>query len=379
MVAEVEVETPGEGERPPLRSRANAFNLLRLLGALAVIVEHSWVLSGHGSPLSPASGIGLGGIGVGVFFLISGYLISASWLSDPSPRRYAARRGLRIYPAYLVVIVVSALGLGPVATTLATVDYFSRWGTWSYLIRGLAVFPVGYELPGVFDGLPYPRAVNGSLWTIPVEVLCYIGVALLGRWGLLRRRTVLIALLVATLTVTTAVHLTGYTGRLVPFLLSAYAAGPIAFFTIGMLARETRWRPPLWLTAAASAAWAVSWGTPLANLASIGAISCLTFTVAFRAPALLHRPTGSYDLSYGTYLLAFPVQQLLVRSGMHAPATVMLATTAIVLPLAALSWRLIERPALRLSGHSRDRNRKKGREQGQEQGWERPDHPPTAS
>ncbi|MBP2706430.1 acyltransferase [Microbispora sp. RL4-1S] len=372
MVAEVEVETPGEGERPRLRSRANAFNLLRLLGALAVIVEHSWVLSGHGSPLYPASGIGVGGIGVGVFFLISGYLISESWLSDPSPRRYAVRRALRIYPAYLVVIVASVLILGPIATTLPVGDYFSRWGTWSYLIRGLTVFPVGYELPGLFEGLPYPRAVNGSLWTIPVEVLCYIGVALLGRWGLLRRRAVLVALIVAALAIATAVHLTGYVGGLVPFLLSAYAAGPIAFFTIGMLVRETRWRPPLWLTAAASAAWAALWVTPLANLAAIGAVSCLTFTVAFRAPAVLHRPTGSYDLSYGTYLLAFPVQQLLVRSGMRTPVAVMLATTAIVLPLAALSWRLIERPALRLRGRRRDR------QHGPQHGRDRQDRPPTA-
>ena len=220
------------------------------------------------------------------------------------------------------------------------------------------MFPVGYELPGVFDGLPYPRAVNGSLWTIPVEVLCYIGVALLGRWGLLRRRTVLVALLVATLTVTTAVHLTGYTGMLVPFLLSAYAAGPIAFFTIGMLARETRWRPPLWLTAAASAAWAVSWGTPLANLAAIGAVTCLTFTWPSLPGAGLAAPPDRDLRPFLRHLSAGLSRPAAARPvGIQAPAAVCWPRSAIVLPLAALSWRLIERPALRLRQPSRPRYR----------------------
>ncbi|MFG1681149.1 acyltransferase family protein [Nonomuraea sp. NPDC049269] len=332
----------------PNRSRLNAFNLLRLLGALAVIVEHSWVLTGHGSPLTPASGIGVGGIGVGVFFLISGYLISTSWLSDPSARRYTVRRALRIYPAYALVVIVTALLLGPLVSTLPAASYFSGTGAWSYIARGLLIQPVSYSLPGVFQGLPYPDAVNGSLWTIWVEVLCYIGVAVMGLLGLLRRRTILVGLVLLGLAAASVVHLTGYSGPLIPLVVSAYAAQPVAFFALGMLIREVRWVPPLWLTALVVIAWRLLWGTPVANLAAIAAVTCLTFLIAFRAPTWLHRPTGSYDLSYGTYLLAFPTQQVLVQSGLRSPVLVLLATVAIVLPLAALSWRLIEQPALRL-------------------------------
>ncbi|MEW9553882.1 acyltransferase family protein [Nonomuraea sp. NPDC050783] len=335
----------------PGPSRANAFNLLRLLGALAVIVEHSWVLSGHGTPLTPASGIGLGGIGVGVFFLISGYLISASWLADPSPARYALRRALRIYPAYALVVVLTALVLGPLVSTLPAAGYLSGPGPWSHIARGLLIQPVSYTLPGVFEGLPYPGAVNGSLWTIWVEVLCYFGVAVLGLLGLLRRRAVLAGLALAALAVTTVIHLTGYAGPLVPLVVSAFAAQPLAFFALGMLVREARWVPPPWLALTLLAVWPLLWGTPVANLAAIAAVTCATFLVAFRAPAWLHRPTGSYDLSYGAYLLAFPAQQVLVQAGLREPASVLLATTAVVLPLAALSWRLVEAPALRLRRH----------------------------
>ncbi|WP_219471367.1 acyltransferase family protein [Nonomuraea rhizosphaerae] len=325
-------------------ARDNAFNLLRLIGALAVIVEHSWVLTGHGTPLTPASGIGVGGIGVGVFFLISGYLISTSWLSDPSVRRYTLRRFLRIYPAYAVVIVLTALVLGPLLTTAS--GYFS--GAWAYIVRGLLIQPVSYSLPGVFAGLPYPDAVNGSLWTIWVEVLCYVGVAVMGLLGLLRRKAVLIGLALVMLAAATVVHLTGYAGPFIPLVVSAYAAQPVAFFAIGMLAREIRWVPSLWLTVPVMIAWPLLWGTPVSNLAAIAAVSCLTFLVAFRSPRWLYRPTGSYDLSYGTYLLAFPLQQVLVQSGLRSPWLVLAATVAIVLPLAAVSWRLVERPAMRL-------------------------------
>jgi peptidoglycan/LPS O-acetylase OafA/YrhL len=162
-----------------------------------------------------------------------------------------------------------------------------------------------------------------------------------------------VGLVLLALAAASAVHLTGYSGPLIPLVVSAYAAQPVAFFTLGMLvragrSREVRWVPPLWLTVAVVIAWRLLWGTPVANLAAIAAVTCLTFLIAFRAPTWLHRPTGSYDLSYGTYLLAFPTQQVLVQSGLRTPVLVLPATVAIVLPLAALSWRLLEQPALRL-------------------------------
>jgi peptidoglycan/LPS O-acetylase OafA/YrhL len=73
-------------------------------------------------------------------------------------------------------------------------------------------------------------------------------------------------------------------------------------------------------------------------------VAAVTYTIAFRAPSALHHPTRGYDLSYGSYLLAFPVQQLL--SGLPAALNAVL-TAVIVLALAAVSWRFVEKPALR--------------------------------
>jgi len=328
--------------------RGNAFDLLRLTAALLVIVDHSWVITGHpGFPLAGGSGTDLGQLAVGMFFLLSGYLVSSSWLADPSLRRFAGRRLLRIYPAYAVVILLLVFLAGPLFS--ASGGYFRQTGTWRFLGDNLLIIPMQYTLPGIFAHTPYPLVADGSLWTIRVELCCYAGVAILGVLTLARRKWVLFGLAVLGLAVATAIHVTGYQGMLVHDLLGQDAAQPIAYFGLGMVARAFRpgAPPPLWLLPATALSWALAWGTPLAALGAILFVSTLTFTIAFRAPGALHRPTGSYDLSYGTYLLAFPVQEILADLGIREFAPHAILTAIIVLPLAALSWRLVERPALR--------------------------------
>lgn len=349
-------ETMSDRDGPRLpKGRNNAFDLLRLVGALLVIVEHSWILTGHAAVLPAASGTGVGLIGVDIFFLTSGFLISASWLSDPSPGRFFARRALRIYPALFVAIAVLALLVGPLLTALPVRAYIASAETYEYLTRNLLILPLNYDLPGVYENLPYPDAVSGSLWTIRIEVLCYFGVAVLGLAGVLKRRAPLVVLAIAGLVMTTVIRLTDYHGVLIPHLLGVEAPEPITFFLLGMLARALgpRWIPPLWAPVALLVVWVAVLGTPLAHLASIVTIACTTLVVAFRAPVWLRHPTGSYDLSYGTYIIAFPVQQFLVQLGMRQPILILLAAVAAVLPLAALSWRFIERWALQHKPQSR--------------------------
>ena len=117
-------------------------------------------------------GIPLTQLAVGVFFVISGYLISGSWERRPQLPRYLTNRVLRIIPGLFLVVVVSAFVLGPLVTTLAAGDYFTDGGTYSYL-RNAVLIP-NYALPGVFAGNPFPGAVNGSLWTLPAEFACYL-------------------------------------------------------------------------------------------------------------------------------------------------------------------------------------------------------------
>jgi peptidoglycan/LPS O-acetylase OafA/YrhL len=320
---------------------ANAFDLVRLAAAVLVILDHSWVLSGHGA-LLPAQ------LGVEAFFLLSGFLVSKSWLSDPSVWRFAARRALRIYPAYAMVIVLLALVLGPLLTTLSAADYFAARSTWSFVGHNLLIVPMQYDLPGVFGGLPYSDAVNGSLWTIRIEVVCYLGVVVVGLLGLLRRKWALVVLSLAGLVLGGWVGATGYDGVLLPHVFGADAAIPLACFALGVLARQVQFSPPWWSVAVAGGLWTLTWNTPVAALASVAFVTCLTFAVSFRSPTWLQHPMGRYDLTYGTFLFAFPVQQLFVQLGLRQPILLTLATLGVVLPLAAVSWRIIESPGMSL-------------------------------
>lgn len=178
-------------------SSLGAFDGLRLLAAFGVLYSHSFVLTRmdykevlirftHGAtPLAEIS--------VYVFFAISGYLITQSWLRDPSIKRFMIRRLLRILPALVFVIAVSALIIGPLLTTLSLQEYFSNRAAWNYLSK-IFIYPTQYGLPGIFENNPFPIVVNGSLWSLRLEFALYIIVMILGWLGLLRWRWVSVML-----------------------------------------------------------------------------------------------------------------------------------------------------------------------------------------
>lgn len=334
-----------------MNRRSNAFDLLRLVAALLVLIEHSWLLTGSGFPLLPLSaGITVGGVGLGVFFLTSGYLILDSWLADPSPARFAARRALRILPLYVIVVLFTVLVAGPLLSTLAPGRYFADGGTWEYLSAHLLLFGNEFDLPGVFTDAPYSTGVNGSLWTIPIEILCYVGLALLGVVGLLRSRALLAVAALVPVVLFVVVDVTGYEGTLIPRLVGTNAAPLIAFFAIGMVVRRVRpgVTPPWPVVVGAAVAWPLTWGTPVAGAVGILVVGLLTFAVAFGAPPAVHHPTGRTDLSYGIYVLAYPVQQMLATAGVRTAVVNLLLTAAVTASAAFLTWRTIESPALRL-------------------------------
>jgi len=169
-----------------LRAHDNNFDALRLLFAVVVLFSHSYALLGKPDELF-AMLLGYdtgGGFAVAGFFVISGFLVARSALSS-GLRRYAAGRVLRIVPALAVVSILCVLVVGPLTTQLSLVEYFSRPATWNYLNNAL-IFPLRFVLPGVFAGNPL-QAVNGSLWTLPIETAMYIGLPLLVAAGLLSR------------------------------------------------------------------------------------------------------------------------------------------------------------------------------------------------
>ncbi|UGQ47641.1 acyltransferase family protein [Massilia endophytica] len=328
------------------RADNNNFNPIRLAAAWLVLFSHSYHLSGlpYAEPLMRLTGnqMTFGTFAVGVFFAISGYLITGSAYSRSSLRSFLDARIRRIFPALIAVLLLTALVLGPLMTLLPLSDYFASSAVATYVLRNAALLRLQYELPGVFAGNPYGAAVNGSLWTLPIEFGLYLAVGA-AVW-LLRR--------------------TGQGGsRLLPgiaaaaacllawgLLLSGRSSGTyllIPYFMVGALCQL--WRGWLPLHGGAAAALGLLWAAAAAfELPGFAVFACLAISYGAlwigRHPRwILPFSTERWgDLSYGVYLYAFPIQQTLVALGVAGPAAVTLAATPLVLACAWLSWHLVE-------------------------------------
>lgn len=335
--------------------RDNNLNLIRMLAAGAVLVSHTWPLTfgpGTREPLSALTGHSLGTLAVYVFFLISGFLIAASFERRPRPREFLAARALRLLPGLAASLLVVALLLGPWVSTLGAADYLTHPRTWRFLLANIAMAMPQYTLPGVFETNPYPT-VEGSIWTLIHEVLCYLALLGAGLAGLLRGRGVAVLVLLYAAVWGVALLWPGVllwkTGALLTLSL------PFFVGSMGWLARGWLSLRGLGLAVPVLAlAWVAVRGTPLAFPLLILLLGAATAWAAYapgrgRAGRWLRRYNRLGDYSYGTYIYAFPVQGLVVW--LWAPTNPALHI-ALALPLTLLlaipSWHLVEKPALAL-------------------------------
>ena len=335
-------------------SRRNNFNALRLIAATMVLVSHCFTLTGRTEPLGSLSGQTMGEVGVSIFFAISGFLIAKSWSTDPAPRRYALKRALRLLPALVVAVLVTALIVGAAVTTLSPASYFANAGVYRYIAENSVLDTINGRLPGVFVHNVYPAAVNGSLWTLPVEAIAYVGAAVLGVVGALNRRWMLAVMSFAVLFVVSTPIVTSSSLQ-----LPGAAAGDLgdvlylgALFNAGVLLYVFRDRVVLrWdIAAGLLILWIAASGTEWVRAAAIIAIPYLALILAYRTPRSVSVITRPGDLSYGIYVYAFPAQQVAAYAfGPKLGPFAMFGVVAVpVYAVAFLSWRLIEAPALRL-------------------------------
>jgi peptidoglycan/LPS O-acetylase OafA/YrhL len=338
--------------------RDNNLNLIRMVAALAVLVSHAWPLTlgpGTVQPLERLLGVPLGFLAVWVFFAVSGFLIARSFERQPTVGRWAMARILRLFPALAVVLVLTVTVLGPLVTELPLAAYLTRTETLTYVPRNLSLAFLQFDLPGVFRDQPYPGAINGSLWTLFHEVACYAGVLVLGLLGILRNRVAMAVLLAGFLLAHHAVLQTGL-GDLVPGKLRALMGLALPFAAgVGLYVWRDRVRlHPAGVAALALLAW-LGRETPFHPLLLVLALSYGVFVLAHLPGAFLRRYNRLGDYSYGVYIYAFPMQQLMVHlfQPMDPLTNIALAVPA-TLGLAVLSWTWVEKPAL-------DLNRRLGR------------------
>jgi peptidoglycan/LPS O-acetylase OafA/YrhL len=335
----------------PTGKHSNNYDGLRLIAAVMVLISHQFVLLSMPEPA--LGGLTLGSLAVAMFFVMSGYLVTASWYQDPHLMRFAMRRFLRIWPALAVATLFFALA--SVAITSWTAHDYLSHGIRRFITFNLQLRPV-YSLPGVFTSSspdPALSAVNGSWWTIPVEAKCYAYVAVLGAIGMRRRLLSLLALIAVA--VMYARTLPGHPmANGFDNLCYFYSA----FFFIGVCARQfpaeiRRYRWPLLGAGVACVVFGVV--THQAPVIAWAIMSPFTLWLGARSTPGLRSAARFGDLSYGIYLYAFYVQQLSVRTW---PATPTYGTTTVAalvgtVLLAWVSWHTVEAPALALKSRLR--------------------------
>ena len=336
-------------EAADLRPDGNIFTALRWLLAASVMVSHGWDLTQYRTGLDPTVAVltmPVSWLAVSLFFSLSGFLVTGS-LVKRGVRDFALARALRLLPGLWVMLIVVVVGLWAIFGTTSLAAYLSDPLTIRYLWRNALTLPGEFQLPGMFRNVPVP-GVNGSLWTIPLEVRCYIALSLLGAVMALRSRR-LFALAFATAVV---VHL------VVPIDVLPALAEPrrlaLSFF-LGVVAYQ--WRERLWLSwplalicgAAALAVAHLAEGVTAMVALQLG-FAYLTLVAAFAVPPSFKSASARLpDYSYGIYIYAFPMQQLAIALGWAATPIANIALgLALTLPLAALSWHLVEHPALGL-------------------------------
>jgi peptidoglycan/LPS O-acetylase OafA/YrhL len=324
--------------------RTNTLNALRLVLASGVVLFHSFEVTGQTLGWWPARQF-MQSFWVDGFFAVSGFLIVRSWMRRPDVRGFLRARALRILPAFYVCLFATAVVFAPVGALLAGINPMGIIpDALRYVGSNLGIYIVQTGIAGTPARVPYAGYWNVSLWTLFWEAACYVLVLIAGVTGLLRRSWTIPALAASAW----LVALAGDMGLHHIAPIAQAARFGLMFLMGAMLFKFARFVPASWASAGMSAAVIIgSQLLPDYRLIAAPFVAHLVMVIGSRvtAPRLRFRN----DLSYGTYIYGFPVQQLLVLAGAGAIGIPLFFAMSMVLTLclAVLSWFFIERKALK--------------------------------
>jgi peptidoglycan/LPS O-acetylase OafA/YrhL len=338
-----------------LTPETNSFGVLRFVMATLVLISHSYLYAAGTSeaePLQPWLGRSLGECAVQVFFILSGVMVAQSFDRSRSIIDFTVARVLRIFPALIVCVLATALVLGPIVASLPPAQYFSSPELYGYVAKTVSLSTGSAQLPGVFETNAYAGYVNSSLWTLKYEVACYVGLGLIGIAGLFHQKwrwlaagglVALVAMISLSLPSNPDDY--GFVENLRYFIVFFFG-GVLAYLLRRHVLINGLLLAPLFLIFVASVR------TPFAEVGAMLFLSYAALWAATKTWGPLRGLCNKFDTSFGIYILAGPIQQtLLWLMPSMAPALLAVIAFVIVLPLAFLSWTLIEKPALRLRPH----------------------------
>lgn len=347
------------------KGRRNNLDLCRLIAAVLVIYSHSFPICVNNydneliAKLSRYK-ISGGSLAVAVFFVLSGFLITKSYDNSRNIGQYLKARVLRIWPALCVVVMISVFVIGPIFTSLSIVEYFKNVETWNYL-KNLSLRINHWALPGVFAD-HFQISTNGSLWTLEYEAVCYLMVAVVGG-GIKKRKEYSVGLLLLfcfaywqreALAAAGIPFLSSYFLQQFSYLGMYFAAGMVYYYYREYI--EITWR------GAVIALFAFIIGIKYGdvNFAFTFFGTYVVMFLAFNGKIVFDNVSKYGDLSYGIYIWAFPVQQIWIHifKGAMNPYFNFLLSVMTVVPIAALSWHLVEKRCLNLKNKQLIRIRK---------------------
>lgn len=328
--------------------RPNCLNAMRLGFAFLVVAAHSWSLTGT----RPTGPFLLGHTEIGVFglygfFALSGYLVTGSRIGN-STWHYLANRALRIVPGFWTCLVVTAFVIAPASLLLVgdSLGGFS-WHSASHYVLGSLDLKAPGSIAGTLEHNP-GNAWDGSLWTVRFEVFCYLILAALALPGVRRGRWLVVVLTLGDMLLFLSHQQNHIFGahpdvRLLAHFWPLFGAGAILRLWADRIPSSGRIAG---VCAVLLVAQLIVMNDPAPAMAFPLAYLCVWVGQRFAGPELTRR----HDISYGVYIYAYPVQQLLIA--VHADRWGALVFLLLCSPLICLfgvaSWFVVERPALRL-------------------------------
>ena len=340
------------------QGRDNNFNLIRIIAALAVLVTHSFALAigtADAEPLREKLGMTLGSIAVDVFFITSGFLVTASLINRQSTIEFIWARAFRIFPALIVMLLLTVFVMSVAFTTLPTLAYLSSPEIYIYLGKcATLISGVVYTLPGVFENNPYKSAVNGSLWTMPWEIRMYAILAAAwlvlcvvpqSRLALFQRFVVILACVFGVGVFISHFYVAPINHKAMLFFMFFLGA---AFYVLREKIVLTRWAYYFCMISLGLA----TLDKEVFFVVYVIAIAYVLFYLAYVPSGFIRKYNQLGDYSYGIYIYAFPVQQSVAQlmPGVSVLQMVLISAVATSL-LAIFSWHFLEQRALRYKAH----------------------------
>lgn len=333
------------------REKNNNFDNVRLSLALIVFFSHAVGLSNE-SNLAVFSRFFDANFAVKGFFVISGYLIYQSYIKSHSFIDYLEKRIRRIYPAYVLAISICLL-IGILTSSLGWINILISHKTIDYVLSNLIFMNfIQPTLPGVFEG-NLVQALNGSLWTIKVELMLYACVPIIAY--LFKKinpvLNYLCILCIGSLWVFYFEEISAFSFRAE---IARQFPGQLPYFVFGSLIAANpkfiKWLPQIAILGFFTLVLTDNYTLSLCiRPLAFGAI---VLSLCMLNPSKLNIGRAG-DLSYGIYLFHFPIVQLMVNMGVYKynPYLGLLTTFVLTVLLSFISWHFVEKRFLKRNSH----------------------------